>query len=38
MEADRIAVAFARLLREQGLAVEPGATVTFTRALAAVGC
>lgn len=37
LEADRIAVAFARLLREQGLAVEPGATVTFTRALAAVG-
>jgi uncharacterized protein with von Willebrand factor type A (vWA) domain len=32
-----MAVAFARLLREQGLAVEPGATVTFTRALAAVG-
>jgi uncharacterized protein with von Willebrand factor type A (vWA) domain len=37
MEVDRVGVAFARLLRGQGLAVEPGATVTFTRALAAVG-
>lgn len=34
---DRIAVAFVRLLRGGGLAVEPGATVTFARALAAVG-
>lgn len=37
LEADRIAVTFVRALRGSGLAVEPGATVTFARALAAVG-
>jgi len=37
MEVDRVAVAFVRALRGSGLAVEPGATVTFARALAAVG-
>jgi uncharacterized protein len=34
---DRVAVAFVRTLRGSGLAVDPGATVTFARALAAVG-
>jgi len=34
---DRIAVAFARVLRGLGLDVTPGSTVTFARALAAVG-
>jgi uncharacterized protein with von Willebrand factor type A (vWA) domain len=37
VEADRIAVTFVRALRAGGLAVDPGATVTFARALAAVG-
>jgi len=36
-DVERIAVAFVRTLRAGGLAVEPGATVTFARALAAVG-
>jgi uncharacterized protein len=36
-EADRIAVAFARVLREAGLDVPVGATITYARALAAVG-
>jgi uncharacterized protein len=37
LEVDRVAVAFVRSLRGSGLTVEPGATVTFARALAAVG-
>jgi uncharacterized protein with von Willebrand factor type A (vWA) domain len=37
LEIDRIAVTFVRVLRGSGLAVEPGATATFARALAAVG-
>lgn len=37
MEIDRVAVTFVRLLRGSGLDVEPGASVTFARALAAVG-
>ncbi len=37
IEIDRVAVAFVRTLRGSGLAVDPGATVTFARALAAVG-
>jgi uncharacterized protein with von Willebrand factor type A (vWA) domain len=37
LEADRIAVAFARVLREAGLNVPVGATVTYARALAAGG-
>jgi uncharacterized protein with von Willebrand factor type A (vWA) domain len=37
IEADRIAVAFVRALRGCGLAVDPGSTLTFSRALAAVG-
>ena len=36
-DADRIAVAFARVLREAGLDVPVGATITYARALAAVG-
>ena len=36
-EADRIAVAFARVLRDAGLDVPVGATVTYARALAALG-
>ena len=35
--ADRVAVAFARLLRAAGLDVPVGATITFAEALAAVG-
>lgn len=35
--ADRMAVAFARVLRGTGLDIPVGATVTFARALAAVG-
>jgi hypothetical protein len=37
LEADRIVVALARTLRGRGVAVDPGATVTFARAVAAVG-
>jgi uncharacterized protein with von Willebrand factor type A (vWA) domain len=37
VDADRIAVAFARTLRAAGLDVAPGSTVLFARALAAVG-
>jgi uncharacterized protein with von Willebrand factor type A (vWA) domain len=35
--ADRVAVAFARVLRGAGLAVPTGSTIVFARALAAVG-
>ena len=37
LEPDRIVVALVRTLRARGLAVDPGATGTFARALAAVG-
>lgn len=37
-EADRLAVAFGRLLRGAGLDVPVGSTVLFARALALVGC
>jgi uncharacterized protein len=37
IEADRIVVTLARTLRASGIPVEPGATVTFARAVAAVG-
>ncbi len=37
VDADRVAVAFARVLRGAGLDVPVGATVTYARALAAVG-
>jgi hypothetical protein len=37
LEADRIVVTLVRTLRARGLVVEPGATVTFARAVAAVG-
>ncbi|HET6793046.1 MAG TPA: VWA domain-containing protein [Acidimicrobiales bacterium] len=36
-EAERLAVAFARVLRRAGLSVPVGSTVAFTRALGAVG-
>jgi uncharacterized protein with von Willebrand factor type A (vWA) domain len=37
LEVDRVVVTLVRALRGRGLAAEPGATVTFARALAAVG-
>ncbi|MFM8267509.1 MAG: vWA domain-containing protein [Ilumatobacteraceae bacterium] len=37
-QSDRIAVAFARVLRGAGLAVPTGSVLTFVEALAALGC